>query len=365
METIRILILIGFFSIAGSLWAQSVEFPFKTSTSPTKKDTTSSGNANRFTLNAYGDLYLGFATGLPNKKPGFLYNHKINNQVRANLLLIQGAYEAERFHAKVGLMTGDYVRFNLKEEPLWAKPWYEAYVGLLPSVKTKLWLDAGIFSSYIGFENPITTENTMLTRSIVADNTPYYFSGIRGQYRSKGDRYEVLGFVLNGWQRIAWNKEQAKPSYGLSVKRMFTPKASLSYGVFYGTVYPDSLKMNRLYQQVIGSVVKETWTYFASVDVGIEKGYLWGAAQITAQWRFHDAWAFSQRIETFVDPHNRCVNVGATTPSQFGAVALCLEHKMSDALSLRLEPKCIFATEPIIKGKTWEIQTHASLAFRL
>ena len=66
----------------------------------------------RIEFHAYGDLYLGLATGLPEKKSNFLYNHKINQQLRSNLLLIHGSYESNRFHTKVGLMTGDYVRYN-------------------------------------------------------------------------------------------------------------------------------------------------------------------------------------------------------------------------------------------------------------
>ena len=339
-------------------WARN-ESPFlKEIEGESKKD-------NRIEFYAYGDLYLGIATGLPEKKSNFLYNHKINQQLRSNLLLIHGSYESKRFHTTVGLMTGDYVRYNLKEEPFWAKPLYEAYLGFLPFKKSKLWLDAGVFTSYIGFETPITTDNALLSRSIVADNSPYYFSGIRGNFRSKDDSFEGAVYLLNGWQRIAWQQENSRPSLGVSLKRNFSKESSLSYGLFYGTTYPDTVRINRLYQQLCGTLSKGKWTHWGSVDLGIEKGYLWGAIQWTSQWHFHESWFLSQRLETFLDPHNRSIRIGASQGSQLGGLALCLEYKINEAFTVRIEPKALFATEAILHGNFWELQGHTSLSFRL
>ena len=75
-----------------------------------------------FTLSGYGDLYLGRRWGGYNKKESFFYNHKVNNALRTNLLLLKGEFSARRFRATLALMTGDYSQYNLATEPKWAKP---------------------------------------------------------------------------------------------------------------------------------------------------------------------------------------------------------------------------------------------------
>ena len=89
-----------------------------------------------FKISGYGDLYFGKHWDNYNKKESFLYNHKVNNRLRTNLLLVKGELNRNRFRATVGLMTGDYSQYNLAAEPKWAKPLSEAFVGFKLS-KTK------------------------------------------------------------------------------------------------------------------------------------------------------------------------------------------------------------------------------------
>ena len=42
-----------------------------------------------------------------------------------------------------------------------------------------MWIDAGIFFSHIGSESWISRDNPTNTRSLAADFTPYYETGIR------------------------------------------------------------------------------------------------------------------------------------------------------------------------------------------
>lgn len=76
---------------------------------------------------------------------------------------------------------------------------YEAYAGFRPFAKA--WLDLGIFGSHIGFESAISKDNRTLTRSIMADNSPYYESGARLTYEVD-PKLTLTGLVLNGWQNI-------------------------------------------------------------------------------------------------------------------------------------------------------------------
>lgn len=56
--------------------------------------------------------------------------------------------------------------------------------------------------SHIGFESAIGKDCWNLTRSILADNSPYYETGIKLGYTSKNEKLYLAGMYLNGWQRI-------------------------------------------------------------------------------------------------------------------------------------------------------------------
>ncbi len=94
-------------------------------TLPAFGQTTWQGSKNtehKFTLSGFGDLYYGKHFGNYAKKESFYYNHKVNDKIRTNLLLLKGEFTSPRFHATLGLMTGDYSQYNLSSEPNWAKP---------------------------------------------------------------------------------------------------------------------------------------------------------------------------------------------------------------------------------------------------
>jgi hypothetical protein len=79
---------------------------------------------------------------------------------------------------------------------------YEANVGVKISKHKNLWIDAGILPSHIGFESAVSKDCFTLTRSMQAENSPYFESGAKISYTSDNGKWFVSGLVLNGWQRI-------------------------------------------------------------------------------------------------------------------------------------------------------------------
>src|SRR5690606_16131956 len=137
--------------------------------------------SSRFTFSAYGELYYGYDFSRPDdhERPFFVYNHKRHNEVNANLLLVRGTYTDSLVRANLGLMAGTYAQYNLSAEPGWAQFIYEATIGLKLSRRRNLWLDAGIMPSHLGYESVIGADNWTLTRSLAAEGSPYYETGIR------------------------------------------------------------------------------------------------------------------------------------------------------------------------------------------
>ena len=164
---------------------------------------------------AYGELYYSFDFAEPqnNEKPNFIYNHKRHNEVNLNLAFIKASYNTSNIRVNAALMTGNYAQYNLSSEPTWAQFIYEANLGVKLSKTKNIWFDAGIMPSHIGFESAISADCWTLTRSILAENSPYYETGIKLNYGSKNEKFNFNFLVLNGWQKIQKPIAIQKPSF--------------------------------------------------------------------------------------------------------------------------------------------------------
>jgi len=116
--------------------------------------------------------------------------------------------------ANLALMAGTYANANLSAEPGVMRNILEAYAGVKISKSKNLWIDAGIFSSHIGFESAVGKDCWNLTRGILAENSPYYESGVKIGYPSEDGKWFASGLMLNGWQRIQRVEGNNTPAFG-------------------------------------------------------------------------------------------------------------------------------------------------------
>ena len=191
-----------------------------------------------FNVSAYIETYYSYDFSKPfnNEKPDFNYNYKKHNQLNVNLAFVKANYQSKRLRSSLALMTGNYAMYNLSSEPNWAKPLLEANVGYKPFEKHDFWIDAGVMPSHIGFESAVGSDCWNLSRSILAENSPYYESGIKFNYTNKKQNLYVAFHLLNGWQKIAISKGEENPSVGVQVNYKPTSSLTLNYSNFVGNV---------------------------------------------------------------------------------------------------------------------------------
>ncbi len=146
-------------------------------------------NEKPFKWNIFLDTYYSYDFNKPqtHEKPPFFYNYKRHNEININLALIRGAYNTDKVRANLGLMAGTYPEYNLAAEPGLLKHIYEANIGAKVSKQNNVWIEAGVFPSHIGFESAISKDCQTLTRSILAENSPYYEAGVKSSYTSKNE----------------------------------------------------------------------------------------------------------------------------------------------------------------------------------
>lgn len=234
-------------------------------------------------LSTYADMYYSYDFSNPTnfEKPDFNYNYKKHNQLNVNLAFVKLGYQSSRMRSNFTLMTGNYAMYNLSAEPNWAKPLLEANIGYKISKQQNIWVDAGVMPSHIGFESAIGADCWNLTRSILAENSPYYETGIKLSYANKKEDLYLAFHVLNGWQKIAVPNWDGKPSVGVQLTYKPSSSLTLNYSNFIGRIQLDSINPIRVFHNLYAIYEASPKTAFIfGFDIGTQQN----AANTTAVW---------------------------------------------------------------------------------
>ncbi len=266
------------------------------------------GDSSALKLYGYAEVYFSYDLARPedNERPDFLYNHKRTSEVAVNLALIRADYTRDRVRAAVGLMAGTYAQYNLAAEPPALQYLNEATVGLRLSRTRDLWLDAGVFASHIGSEGVIGADCPTLTRSVVAENSPYYEAGAKLTYKPNA-RWVLAGFMLNGWQQIQRPDGWTRLAGGTQLQYQSASGTTINWSTYAGAWGPDSLGATRLYSDLYATVKGDGFVSNLGFDLGLQQampGWTWEgwlSAWGVYRQRFAKRWWAVGRMEYFLD----------------------------------------------------------------
>ncbi len=225
-------------------------------------------------FSGYIETYYSYDLGHPtdHNRPSFAYSFNRHNELNLNLGFVKAAYETKKVRANLALMAGTYSNANLAAEPGVLKNVFEANAGIKISKKKNLWIDAGIFASHIGFESAIGKDCWNLTRSILADNSPYYESGAKISYTSDNEKWFVSGLVLNGWQRIQRINGNNTPGFGHQLTFKPNSNVTLNSSSFIGSDTPDSTKQMRYFHNFYGQFqLHQKFGLIIGFDIGAQQ----------------------------------------------------------------------------------------------
>lgn len=267
------------------------------------------------------------------ERPFFLYNHKRNREANINLAFVKAAYAGERLRGNLAVQVGTYPQYNYASEQQLVRNIFEANAGVKLSTKRDLWLDAGIFASHIGFESAISKDCWNLTRSILAENSPYYLSGAKLTYNTPNGKWTLLGSVLNGWQRIAKLPGYSGPSVSTQVQYKPSAKVLLNWSSFVGSDRPDSLRQGRFFNNFY-AIINPTGKFgvILGFDIGADRkpmlrqangevrragsgSYVWYSPVFIARLATGTRSYLAGRIEYYDDKNGVIISTG--TPNGF------------------------------------------------
>ena len=310
-----------------------------------------------FNISAYIETYYSYDFSKPfnNEKPDFNYNYKKHNQPNVNLAFVKANYQSKRIRSSLALMTGNYAMYNLSSEPNWAKPLLEANVGYKPFEKHDFWIDAGVMPSHIGFESAVGSDCWNLSRSILAENSPYYESGIKFNYTNKKQNLYVAFHVLNGWQKIAIPKGDEKPSVGVQVNYKPTSSLTLNYSNFVGNINIDSLKPLRIFHNLYAIYDASTkFSFIFGFDIGTQKvaftkSTVWYTPVIISKINLTDKSKIAGRLELYSDKQQTIIRTSTLNGYQTMGTSINYDYQISSKVLWRTELKRYNSKDPIFK----------------
>lgn len=242
------------------------------------------------------------------------------NQFAINLAYFGIGYRAERFRVQLTPGYGTYMRDNYASENVINRFLLETYGGFKLSKNKGIWLDVGIFTSPYTYETPISKDQLLYSRSLAAENAPYYISGLRFTL-PLSPKFTLTLYGINGWQTINFNNASANSvAFASQLQYKINPRATLAWNTFAGDAGSNNQPWlsARYFNDFWFTYVGQKWDVSATAYVGLQgvynsakPDYAWYSVNASAKYKFNTKFSLSGRVEWFSDP-----NGILTAPSQ-------------------------------------------------
>lgn len=326
----------------------------------------------KVTFSGYAEAYYSYDFNNPSNhlKPGFIYSYNRHNELNLNLAYVKANYTSDRVRGNVAIMAGTYAQYNLASEAELLRYLYEANVGV--RIGKNLWVDAGILPSHIGFESAVGKDCYTLTRSLPADNSPYYEAGAKITW-SPNDKWTFSAMYLNGWQRIQKVDGNQTPSFGTQVVFKPSEKVTLNYSTYIGSDKPDSTRQMRYFNNLYGNfTITDKFSLIAGFDYGFEqkeKGSSdmnqWYGPVVIARYAFTDKLALAGRAEYYNDEDGVIISTG--TPNGFKTSGYSLNFDVAPAPNVlfRIEGRLLHSKDEVFLKDSEPKNNNASVTTSL
>lgn len=314
-------------------------------------------------LSTYVEAYYQYDFNQPRNalRPGFVYSFHRNNIPNINIALVKLNYSSARIRVNAGVMGGTYSVANLANEPTYLRNIFEANIGFNLLKRKQLWLDIGVLPSHIGFESAIGKDCRTLTRSMMADNSPYFETGARLSYTSDNGKLMTSVLLLNGWQRIRWINGNSLPSVGWQIQGKPNEKWIINSSGFAGTDKVNAERKMRYFHNfyIIYTPIEKTEATIG-FDVGAEQkskaeaNYnIWYSPVLMVRYVAFKQMAIAARWEYYSDKGGAIITSQSTDGFQTFGYSLCVDALPYNGMLLRLEGKLLQS----ISGASFEKRT--------
>lgn len=323
-------------------------------------------------ISGYIDSYYSYDFSEPQTKVKlpFLYSYNRQNEFNINMALLRASVSYENVYAKLSVHAGTYVDENYANEDL--KLLNEAYIGVYLNKSQKTSLEAGILPSYIGFETATSHSNLTATRSISAEASPYFMTGVKLNHQFN-NKLSGAFFVTNGWQRISKAKKDFAPALGTQLVYKANEGSTLNWSTFAGKeFYGTDFGMRYFSNLYWDNTWCKKWRTILGFDFGVQDISLvgdnyqtWWTPTMITQYTISDKWQMAYRLEYFNDKKN--IMAATALPFETLGNSLNFDFLPNSGLKIRTEGKWYRATESLFdvgtKKDNFSVTTTMSFEF--
>jgi hypothetical protein len=285
--------------------------------------TTPSDTSVKITFGGFVDGYYAWDFGQPPTfdrafASGVLFTTQParHNEFNINLAFFEAKLEGARVRGRFAIQTGTSVQSNYSGEPTngvvsgagLSRMIQEAFVGT--KLSDNVWVDGGIFFSHMGIESWISRDNPTYTRSLVADYSPYYSSGVRATWQAT-PKLLAHFHVVNGWQNISENN--TGKGAGIRLDYAASASAALSYYNFFSD---EAGNLLRTFNGVGAKYSSGNLTLLGEADYGTQdgsgaaSGSSWYGIVGIARLQVTPTVAFAGRLERYDDEDGVIIGTG-------------------------------------------------------
>ena len=330
-----------------------------------------SDTAPKITVGGFVDGYYAFDF---NRPAGFDRAYTTqparHDEFNVNLAFVELKLDAPGYRGRFALQTGTSVQANYAGEPRigaisgpdLARFIQEAVVGV--KVGGSAWIDGGIFLSHLGEESFISRDNPIYTRSLVADYSPYYESGVKLTWQPTST-VSALFAVVNGWQNIS--ETNSAKSVGSRVDYSPSAATTLSYYNYVGDEAPDSAS-HRQWRVFNGTGVRTAVSaqlqLLGEADYGTQQrgtgagSSSWYGGMLIGRYQATPRTAIVGRIERYRDDDQVMIVTGLPDGFRANGASIGFDVSPAPRLLWRAELRGFQAAHPVFPEHVGTPSTH-------
>ncbi len=325
--------------------------------------------ASKTTINVggYADVYYMFDFSRPNDRSvPYFYSSNRHNQIALNLAYVSVSAESDGFRARVAPALGTYMGANYAAEPEAFRYILEASAGV--RLGRGFWLEAGVLPSLYGYENAVSFEQPTYSRSMSAENSPYYVSGAKASYQTRNGLATFALYALNGWQNIG--RDVRFPAGGTQVV-LEGKEFTFNWSTYWGDeqrIKGEKSEIRFFNDLWFKYAPSEKFYLIGLFDVGTQRhdtaNPSWWTVHAIAWRKLSKRWGAALRGEAFTDPQG-VAPLEAFDPDArfqlFGA-SVNLDYRPLENVLLRLETRFLEGYWPYETVRKTSVRTSASMA---
>lgn len=298
----------------------------------------------------------------PNGDRAFTTQPARDNEFNLNLGFVEVKLNSLKTRARLALQAGTSVQSNYSSEPKrgsvsggdLSRHIQEARIGYAVSERT--WIDAGIFFAHVGSESWISRDNLILTRSLVAEYSPYYLSGVKITH-AISDRLAAQILVTNGWQNISENNKDKNLGTGLEYN---FEDVTVTYNAMFGNEVsvdlnstPRKGEFRHFHNLILKSRSPERLEWIAQADVGFQRKpdssdySSWWGASLMGRYKLNETQKVSLRVEHYEDTDQIIIVTGQAAPFNATGGSIGFDQTLDEGLVWRNEVRFLAAKESV------------------